>query len=60
MRCIKCPVPVNLISTGESMLDLGGEKIDTAVPLSEVMLAAKRTAPKKQIYHLDTGPSEIR
>ena len=40
--------------------DLGSENIDTAVPLAEVMLTAKRTAPKKQIYHWDTGPSEMR
>lgn len=35
--------------------DLGSEKIDAAVPLAEVMLTAKRTAPKKQIYRSGHG-----
>jgi hypothetical protein len=36
---------------------LGSEHMDSDVPVSEVMLAAKRTAPKKQIYHWDVGGS---
>jgi hypothetical protein len=33
--------------------NLGSEKIDSEVPVADVMKKAKRTAPKKQIYHWD-------
>ena len=31
--------------------DLGSEQMDSDLPVAEVMTTAKRTAPKKQIYH---------
>lgn len=34
---------------------LGSEQMDGDIPVLEVMKAAKRTAPKKQIYHWDIG-----
>ena len=37
--------------------DLGSEQMVSDVPVAEVMSAAKRTAPKKQIYHWDIGSS---
>ena len=37
--------------------DLGSEQMDSDVPVAEVMIAAKRTAPKRQIYHWDIGSS---
>ena len=37
--------------------NLGSETIDSEVPVADVMKKAKRTAPKKQIYHWDTGSS---
>lgn len=37
--------------------DLGSEQMDNDVPVAEVMATAKRTAPKKQIYHWDIGSS---
>lgn len=39
--------------------DLGSEQMDTEVPVAEVMITAKRTAPKKQIYHWDIGGSDV-
>jgi len=35
--------------------DLGSEQMDNDVPVAEVMIAARKTAPKKQIYHWDIG-----
>jgi len=34
--------------------NLGSEVIDSEVPVADVIKKAKRTAPKKQIYHWDT------
>ncbi len=39
--------------------DLGSEQMDSDVPVAEVMISAKRTAPKKQIYHWDIGSSDM-
>ena len=39
--------------------DLGSEQMDSDVPVAEVMITAKRTAPKKQIYHWDIGSSDM-
>jgi hypothetical protein len=36
---------------------LGSEQMDSDVPVAEVIMTAKRTAPKKQIYHWDIGDS---
>ena len=40
--------------------DLGSEQMDSDVPVAEVMMTAKRTAPRKQIYHWDTGSSDMK
>ena len=39
--------------------DLGSEQMDSDVPVAEVMITAKLTAPKKQIYHWDIGSSDM-
>ena len=37
--------------------DLGSEQMVSDVPVAEVLTTAKKTAPKKQIYHWDIGSS---
>ena len=39
--------------------DLGSEQMDSDVPVADVIISAKRTAPKKQIYHWDIGSSDM-
>ena len=39
--------------------DLGSEQMDSDVPVAEVMNTAKRTAPRKQIYHWDIGSADM-
>ena len=39
---------------------LGSEQIGNPVPVTEVIAAAKHTAPDKHVYHWDAGSSDIR